>query len=94
VVAEQSGNRFKFKEIAIAAVISAGLGSAMTVVTWQSGLLTTHNLLVQDKPSQQANTPMHRILPGVPYIEQDGDVTQLCVSNKAAWSLPPYTTTH
>jgi hypothetical protein len=94
VIAEASSTGFKFKEMAIAAVISAGLGSGMTLVTWQSGLLTTYHLLVQDKTSHQANTPMHRILPGVPYIEQDGDVTQLCVSNKEAWTLPPYITTH
>jgi hypothetical protein len=84
----------RFKEIAVAAVIAAGLGSGMTVLTWQTGLLATRTLLVQDKAAKQGITPTHRIQAGVPYIEQDGDVMQVCVSNKPAWSLPPYTTTH
>ncbi|HZS89604.1 MAG TPA: hypothetical protein VFE42_19200 [Chloroflexota bacterium] len=75
----------------VALVLAAGIGGGLGTVAVQ--VAPPAVVLIADRLASP-NTPTHYIRPGWPYLQRDGDVAQLCVSDKAAWSYPPYTTQH
>lgn len=71
----------------VASAVAAGIG---LVGAYALHRTTVGMVLMIPAPPPFASTPAQAIRAGVPYLQRDGAVTQLCISNRDAHSLPPY----